>query len=122
MIIHILETEPADQELFAARLAAHKVCFSAQVEDIGEDVEILSTFINSNVTAEFIATRPRLRLIATRSTAVDHLPLAACREHGVAVANVPQYGDTTVAEHTIGLMIEPSGEVSSLGAGTGDVG
>jgi D-lactate dehydrogenase len=68
-------------------------------------VEILSLFINSRVTSEFLAAHPRLCLIATRSTATDHLDLPSCREHKVAIANVADYGFTTVAEHTFALIL-----------------
>lgn len=104
MICYFLETESAEQEFFAEHLA-HDLRFVAQPDEVGEDAEILSTFIYSTITAEFLAAHPRLRLIATRSSAVDHLPMAACRERGVSVAHVPTYGDTTVAEHTFALIL-----------------
>lgn len=69
------------------------------------DAEIVSTFITSRVTADVIAALPKLRLIVTRSTGFDHIDLAACRERGVAVANVPSYGENTVAEHTMALIL-----------------
>ncbi len=105
VIIYFLETESAEQEFFARELAAHDVRFVGEVERVADDAEIISTFIYSAITPEFLAAHPRLRLIATRSTAVDHLPMEACRERGVSVANVPNYGDTTVAEHTFALLL-----------------
>ena len=75
------------------------------------DAEIVSTFITSRVTADVIAALPRLRLIVTRSTGFDHVDLAACRARGVAVANVPFYGENTVAEHTMALILALSRNV-----------
>jgi D-lactate dehydrogenase len=52
-----------------------------------------------------LAQFPSLRLIATRSTGYDHIDLGWCAAHGVAVANVPDYGDSTVAEHAFALLL-----------------
>ena len=54
---------------------------------------------------------PRLRLVATRSTGFDHIALAVCKKRGVAVANVPSYGENTVAEHTFALILALSRKV-----------
>jgi len=105
VIIYFLETESAEQEYFARELAAHDVRFVGDAGQVGEDAEIISTFLYSTITPEFLAEHPHLRLICTRSTAIDHLPMGACRERGVSVANVPNYGDTTVAEHTFALLL-----------------
>ena len=67
--------------------------------------EILSVFIYSALTASLLRRLPRLRFIATRSTGFDHIDLAACRTRRVAVANVPSYGENTVAEHTFALIL-----------------
>jgi D-lactate dehydrogenase len=48
---------------------------------------------------------PNLKLIAARSTGFDHIDLAACRERNIVVANIPFYGENTVAEHTFGRII-----------------
>jgi D-lactate dehydrogenase len=105
VIIYFLETEAAEQDYFAEKLQAHELRFVSQVEEVGDDAEIISIFINSPITPEFIAAHPRLRLIATRSTAADHLPLDVCRSCGVTVTHVPRYGETTVAEHTFALIL-----------------
>jgi D-lactate dehydrogenase len=67
--------------------------------------EILSVFIYSRLTARLLRGLRRLRLIVTRSTGFDHIDLAACRRRGIAVANVPLYGEHTVAEHTFALIL-----------------
>lgn len=69
------------------------------------DAEVVATFVHSRLDAETLAALPRLRLIATRSTGFDHIDLAWCRSHGIAVANVPSYGDVTVAEHVFALLL-----------------
>lgn len=66
---------------------------------------IISTFIYSDLSRTVLAELPDLELIATRSTGVDHIDLAYCRERGIAVCNVPVYGENTVAEHVFALLL-----------------
>ena len=105
MIIYFIETESGEQAFFAEHLTAHDVRFISQLDEVAGDAEILSVFIHSSITEEFLAARPGIRCIATRSTALDHIDLAACRARGIVVANVPHYGQTTVAEHTFALIL-----------------
>lgn len=72
------------------------------------EAEVVTPFVGSEVSAAVIAAMPRLRLVATRSTGFDHIDLAACRARGVAVCNVPDYGDPTVAEHAFALLLAVS--------------
>ena len=67
--------------------------------------EVISVFIRSRVTRAVLERMPRLRFIATRSTGYDHIDLAACQERDIKVANVPYYGENTVAEHTFALIL-----------------
>jgi len=69
------------------------------------DAEVVTVFINSRLSAESLAGLPRLRLVAARSTGFDHIDVEACRARGVGVANVPVYGENTVAEHTFALIL-----------------
>lgn len=70
-----------------------------------EDAEIISTFIGSNLGMKVLGHFPHLRLIATRSTGYDHIDLDYCKSHGITVCNVPDYGDSTVAEYTFALIL-----------------
>ncbi len=47
-----------------------------------------------------------LRLIAEAATGTDNIDLAAARERGVAVTNVPGYAAQSVAQFTIALILE----------------
>lgn len=69
------------------------------------DCDALSTFIFSTVTREILDAAPNLKLIATRSTGYDHIDCAEAARRGIAVANVPEYGSNTVAEHTFALIL-----------------
>ena len=78
---------------------------------LGPGVGVLSVFVGSRVDRPLLEACPDLRLVATRSTGYDHVDLAACAARGVAVANVPTYGENTVAEHTFALILALSRNV-----------
>jgi D-lactate dehydrogenase len=69
------------------------------------EAEIISVFIYSRINSEIIDKFPSLRLIATRSTGFDHIDTEYARKKGIKVCNVPNYGDETVAEYTIALIL-----------------
>ena len=68
-------------------------------------------FVFSPVTARVLEQFPKLRFIATLSTGYDHINLAACQSRSIAVANVPIYGENTVAEHTFALILALSRKI-----------
>jgi D-lactate dehydrogenase len=70
-----------------------------------KDACILSTFINSRINKKIIDSLPALKFITTRSTGFDHIDTDYARSKGIAVSNVPTYGENTVAEHTFALIL-----------------
>ena len=48
---------------------------------------------------------PRLKLIATESTGVDHIDITSCKKKKIAISRIPLYGANTVAEHTFALLL-----------------
>lgn len=103
--ICFLEVEEEGRAFFDEALASHDVVFARRLGDVPEDTEVLSVFISERVGEEFLAAHPALKLIATRSTGSDHIDLVACHRRGVAVTNVGNYGENTVAEHTFALIL-----------------
>ncbi len=69
------------------------------------DADIISTFVYSSLSAEVLEHFYHLKLIATRSTGYNHIDIDYCREHGISVSSVPEYGDETVAEHVFALLL-----------------
>ncbi len=78
-----------------------------RINDLRE-AHVLSIFVNSRIDKKYMALLPNLKCIATRSTGFDHIDLAAAKERGIAVCNVPTYGENTVAEHTFALILSLS--------------
>ena len=58
------------------------------------------------LTAEIIAQLPRLRFISLLATGYDNVDVAAARQHGIPVSNVPEYATDAVAQHIFALLLE----------------
>jgi D-lactate dehydrogenase len=97
-------------------LAGQELRFIADpltAETVGgaDDAEAISVFIRSRIDRRVLENSPSLRCVTTRSTGFDHIDVEACAEHGIVVANVPRYGENTVAEHTFGLILNLSRKI-----------
>ena len=106
------ELEPWERDQLAALCPEHCriVTSPERLEAIsddtaGGDVTIFSPFIHSAVNAGQLGRIPNLKLIATRSTGFDHIDLKECDRRGILIANVPHYGEDTVAEHAFGMLL-----------------
>ena len=67
--------------------------------------DILSVFVGSKFDKKTLDKLPKLKLIATRSTGMDHIDMEECKKRGIEVLNVPEYGSVTVAEFTFALLL-----------------
>lgn len=112
MNIAIFGTGAAEMQAFRECLPEHELhffhdpldnAFAAREDASG--FEAISVFIHDRVTAAVIAGMPRLRLIVTRSTGFDHIDMTAANAAGITVSNVPNYGQSTVAEFTFALIL-----------------
>jgi len=104
--ICFVETESEEEDYFRAELgAAHALEFVGALDEASADAEILSVWVHSTISREFLAAHPALRLIVTRSTGYDHIAVAEARARGVTVCRVPNYGENTVAEHSFALLL-----------------
>lgn len=118
MKILVTDADAAIRDIFSAQLAGHEVVYTE--ERIALDfvrahanAEVLSIFVPSMVTREIIDLLPNLKLIAARSTGVDHVDLVHARERGIIVCNVAKYGSHTVAEFTFALLLSLSRRIFS---------
>ena len=69
------------------------------------DAEIILTN-KTPVTADTLAACPQVRYIGVLATGYNVVDVAAARERGVVVANVPAYGTAAVAQHVFALLLE----------------
>ena len=100
-----VEVEEEAHAFFEEMFAGHDLFFVKRLDAVGADTEVLSIFISERIDASFLDAHPKIRLVATRSTGCDHIDLDACADRNVAVANVGNYGENTVAEHTFALIL-----------------
>ncbi len=108
MKIAVFEAEPRETEIFQTMKPKPVFVSEAlRAENAAQfaDTQIVSPFIYSQLDKRVLEQLASLKLIATRSTGYDHIDIAYCRAHGIAVANVPTYGENTVAEHTFALLL-----------------
>lgn len=70
-----------------------------------KNIELISCFIYSQINKEVIDQLPNLKFIATRSTGFDHIDTIYAKTKNILIANVPEYGSRTVAEHTFALIL-----------------
>jgi D-lactate dehydrogenase len=105
MKIIFVETEEDEQPFFTESLAGHEVVFVESIDEVPADAEIVSVFVNARVGAAFFRKHPQLKLVASRSSATDHLDGRAAVKRGVVLTHVPDYGAATVAEHTFALIL-----------------
>jgi len=82
--------------------------FEEEVQDsleLAKKYDIISPFVYSIMDKEVLDRLLNLKMIATRSTGVDHIDVEGCKKRKIEVCNVPVYGSTTVAEYTFALML-----------------
>ncbi len=116
MKIIFFEVLKGEREYFEKALPGFEVvCYEEKLNkenlELAKDAEILSVFINSTVNKELIDSMPNLKFITTRSTGYEHIDKDYCKEKGIVASNVPAYGSYTVAEFTIGLLMNLSRKI-----------
>jgi phosphoglycerate dehydrogenase-like enzyme len=77
-------------------------------QDFDEDMldsRALIVWHNAAITRAGIAQLKNCRVIIRNGVGFDSVDVAAAREHGIAVCNVPDYGTEEVADHAIALSL-----------------
>lgn len=70
-----------------------------------KQANIISVFITSELTAEVINGFRNLRMVTTRSSGYNHIDIKSCANRNISVLNVPNYGASSVAQYTFGLIL-----------------
>ncbi len=108
--IVIYDATELDEEQIRSGLedTDHECVFvESNIDDsnVDPEAEVIAIFVTSTVTREMINAMPRLKLIACRSTGFNNVDLGEAERKGVAVVNVPTYGESTVAEYAFTLLL-----------------
>lgn len=116
MQIAFFEINDIEKERFTKLLTEHTLkFFDEPIQNVNQDEyldsDVISVFIHSKVNEENICNCSNLKLIATRSTGIDHIDLEYAKTQNIQIKNVPLYGENTVAEHTFALMLAMSRKI-----------
>ncbi|HPT66197.1 MAG TPA: NAD(P)-dependent oxidoreductase [Candidatus Woesebacteria bacterium] len=98
----IIEKKIAGLDVFGVGI------FEGEIQDnleLAAKYDIISPFIYSKMDKEVLNKLPNLKMIATRSTGMDHIDISECDKRKIKVVNVPIYGSNTVAEYTFALLL-----------------
>ena len=118
MNIVYFDALPGDKESLTAAFDGLHVSLEVVPEKLSDKnvalasgAEIISVFVSSPLTAELLNAMPALKMIAARSAGIDHIDKATCEARGIAIKNVPHYGERTVAEHAFALILALSRKI-----------
>lgn len=78
---------------------------SPEVAEIIAPFEVLAVRSGTKVTAQVIDAAKNLKLIVRAGVGLDNVDAEAARKKGIRVENTPHATTTTVAEHTMALML-----------------
>ncbi len=102
-----LEMPHVDARLRAAGhelvLLAGGVSEEALAREVGDAELLLMCY--APVTARVIESAPRLKGIVKYGVGIDAIDIAAAKSRGIAVVNVPEYAEETVAEGAFALLL-----------------
>jgi len=108
--IVFFETEGWQKKYLQRMLKKHQLTFFADdIDDkklaLVRDINVLAVFVGSLVSKSVMTALPKLQLITTMSTGFDHIDLKEVSKRKIKVTNVPFYGENTVAEHAMALLL-----------------
>jgi len=106
--IHDWEIPVLKQKLKSHQLAFYSEELSMKNIAKAAGADAISIFIYSKIDREILNKLPKLKFISTRSMGFDHIDLNECKKRKIKVSTAPHYGDNSVAEHTMGLILSIS--------------
>jgi D-lactate dehydrogenase len=103
-------TEEWEKRYLKSKLKGHKLSFydtpiTEKNADKFKNYDILCVFVWSKLNKKAISKLKKVKFISTMSTGYDHIDLKACKSKGITVSYVPSYGENTVAEHAMALLL-----------------
>ncbi len=78
---------------------------SEQLAERLQDADI-AVINKSEITKDVLDHCPKLKAVAVTATGYNVVDIEAAKERGIAVMNVPTYGTQTVAQFTVGLLLD----------------
>lgn len=78
---------------------------------IDPQTNVLGVFVETKVDAKVLKKLHHLKLIVTMSTGYDHIDVKEAKKRKIPVCNVPTYGENTVAQHAMALILAVSRKI-----------
>jgi D-lactate dehydrogenase len=107
--ITFVDVDPEDQARVEERFPDAVIRQGSPPKDelisLCKDAEIVSGFITTKFPREILEKLSKLKVLCTRSVGTDHVDLDVCKEKGITVCNVPDYGSHVIAEHVFALLL-----------------
>lgn len=101
------------QELDLSPLAGIRLEPSLTAAELPAAVATAEVILTNKVVidAALMTAAPQLKLICVAATGVNNIDVAAARERGIAVSNCRGYGNASVAQHSLLLMLALAGQL-----------
>lgn len=121
------DADPDNRERLAGLALPRGFTLATHLAPVADDDEFVARCESADgvllgwytVDAALLSRLPRLRCISFLGIGVsDYVDLDAARGRGIAVCNTPGYGDVTVAEHALALMLAAARHLPRLHAST----
>lgn len=77
------------------------------------DADIISVFTTSRVNKNVLKQFKNLKLISLRSVGFNHIDIEYCKDHNIVVENSPDYGNQSVAEFALALLMNVTRKITS---------
>jgi phosphoglycerate dehydrogenase-like enzyme len=78
---------------------------SAIPDSIWRECDAVLVWHRMKITADVIGKLDRCKLIVRVGVGFDNVDSAACKERGIPLSNVPNYGTTEVADHALAMLL-----------------
>ena len=114
--IAFIAVEPHEKKFFTEKLQGHELQFVKDQDwnKINPETEILSVFVDFEVTRDVMDHLPNLKLVTCRSTGFNNVDLTIANKRGIIVSNTPGYGASSVAEFTFALILSLSRKMNTV--------
>jgi D-lactate dehydrogenase len=103
-----LSFTPDMRTYLRTKLRGHKTTITTDpltIDKLNPKTEVLGIFVDSKIDKKVFQKLPKLKIILTLSTGYDQIDLKEAKKRNIIVCNVPSYGENTVAEFAIMLML-----------------
>ena len=81
-----------------------------ELKSVDHSIEVIITN-KCPIGAEDLALFPNLKLILVSATGFNIVDVQACKEKGIQVSNVPNYGTFSVAQHALAMLLNYSNQI-----------